>query len=217
MNYRKTHVELIFIRHGETEWNAAETFRGRADIPLNENGFKQAALLGEYLKDEKIDIVYSSPLQRAVKTAEAVALHHNLSVNIADNLNDIDCGSWEGLTLKEVKEKYGEVYQDWVDTPEQVKIPGGESLDDVKNRALPLVQDAITRLAEGKIALVSHRAVLKVLIAALLTLDNAAFWNFKIDNGGITRFVFDGNRAVLINHNDTSFLKPTNRPPLADF
>ena len=210
-------AEIILIRHGETAFNASETFRGRADVPLNENGLKQAQLLGEYLRDEKIDAVYSGPLQRAVKTAEAIAGHQGLSVIVVDNLNDIDCGSWEGLTLKEVKEKYSELYQDWLDTPEQVKLPGGESLDDVRNRALPFMQDAVMRCGKGKIALVSHRAVHKVLICALLRMDNSSFWSFKLDTGGISRFVFDGNKAVLISHNDTSFLSPLKRPPLNDF
>ena len=210
-------VEIILVRHGETEWNAAEIFRGRADVALNENGLRQAELLGAYLKDEKIDSVYSGPLSRAVKTAQAIASHHGLTINIVDNLNDIDCGEWEGLPLSEVKEKYEELYRDWVDTPEQVRLPGGESLDEVTNRALPFVQEAITRIGEGKIVLVSHRAVLKVLIAALLTLDNSAFWNFKLDNCGLTRFTFDGVRTILTAHNDTSFLKPLRRTPLNDF
>ena len=210
-------VEIILIRHGETEWNAAEMFRGRADVPLSGAGLKQARLLGEYLRGEKIDVIYSSPLRRAVETAEAVAGYHGLTVNIVDNLNDFDFSSWQGLTLEEVKEKYGEIYQDWLDTPEQMKIPGGESLEDVKNRALPFVQDAVMRCGEGKIALVSHRAVHKVLICALLRLDNSSFWSFKLDTGGITRFVFNGDRAVLTVHNDTSFLKSLNLPPPNDF
>ena len=122
-------VEIILVRHGETEWNAAETFRGRADVPLNETGLQQARLLGEYLRDEKIAVVYSSPLIRAVKTAAAVAAFHRLDVSIAADLIDIDCGQWQGLTLGEVEEKYGELYRDWQDTPEQVKLPGGESLE----------------------------------------------------------------------------------------
>jgi phosphoserine phosphatase len=210
-------IEIILVRHGETEWNAAEIFRGRADVALNENGLRQAQLLAAYLKDEKIDAVYSGPLSRAVKTAQAIASPHNLPVNIVANLNDIDCGEWEGLPLTEVKEKYEELYRDWVDTPEQVRLPGGETLDEIRDRVLPFVQDAVTRVEEGKIVLVSHRAVLKVLISALLTLDNGAFWSFKLDNCGLTRFNFDGSRAILTAHNDTSFLQPLHRTPLNDF
>src|SRR4030042_781719 len=186
-------VEIILARHGETEWNATETFRGRADVALNENGLKQAQLRGEDLRGEKIDVIYSSPLQRAVKTAEAIAACQGLDVNIVDNLNDIDCGEWQGLTLKEVKDSYSELYQDWLDLPGQGKIPGGESLQDGKNRALPFVQDAVMRCGEGKIALVSHRAVNKVLIGALLGMDSSSFWSFKLDTGGITRFIFNGD------------------------
>jgi len=210
-------VEIILARHGETEWNATEIFRGRADVALNENGLRQAQLLGEYLSREKIDIVYSSPLKRAVKTAEAVAGRHKLDVNIVDNLNDIDCGEWQGLTLREVKERYAELYQDWLDTPEQVKLPGGESLEEVRSRAVPFVQDAVMRCGEGKIVLVSHRVVNKVLICALLGLDNSFFWSFKLDTGGITRFNFDGDRAVLAGHNDTSFLNSLQHLPRNDF
>jgi alpha-ribazole phosphatase len=210
-------LEIILVRHGETAFNAAETFRGRVDVPLNEIGLKQAQLLGNYLSTEKIKVVYSSPLQRAVQTAEAIASPHKLKVKLVENLNDIDCGEWEGLTLKEVKERYEDIYQDWVDTPEQVRIPGGEGLEDVKSRVFPFVKDAVTRAREGKIVLVSHRAVNKALICALLGLDNSFFWNFKLDTGAITRFSFDGNRTVLTNLNDTSFLKPLLLPARNDF
>jgi broad specificity phosphatase PhoE len=210
-------VEVILARHGETEWNATEIFRGRVDVALNDTGLRQAQMLGEYLSREKINIVYSSPLQRAVKTAEAVAVLHKLDVNIVDNLNDIDCGEWQGLMLREVKERYAELYQDWLDTPEQVKLPGGESLEEVRSRVVPFVQDAVMRCGEGKIVLVSHRVVNKVLICALLGLDNSSFWSFKLDTGGITRFNFDGDRAVLTSHNDTSFLSSLQHLPLKDF
>lgn len=210
-------LEIILVRHGETAYNANETFRGRADVPLNETGLKQAKLVGEYLSQEKIDHIYSSPLTRAVKTAEAIASHQKLKVKIIENLNDIDCGEWEGLTLKEVETRYGDIYQDWVDTPEQVKIPGGESLADIRNRSLPFVKDAVSRCPEGKIVLVTHRAVNKVLICALLGLDNSMFWNFKLDTGAITRFSFDGNRTAMISHNDTSYLKSLKLGEKKDF
>jgi broad specificity phosphatase PhoE len=209
--------EIILVRHGETEYNAKETFRGRADVSLNETGLKQAQLLADYLADEKIDVVYASPLKRAVTTAEAIASPHRLEVNVVANLNDIDCGQWQGLTLKEVQDKYEEIYQDWLDTPEQVRLPGGETLEDVENRVLPFVQDAVMRCGEGKIVLVSHRVVNKVLICALLRLDNSSFWSFKMDTGAISRFTFNGNRVVLLSHNDTSYLKSLGLNPQVDF
>ncbi len=209
--------EIILVRHGETELNASETFRGRVDVPLNETGHKQAGLLAEYLAAEKIQVIYSSPLMRAVTTAEAVATPQKIKVNVTESLNDIDCGAWQGLTLEDVKKNYGAVYRDWAENPGQVKIPGGESLADVRERAMPFVWDVTKRFGEGKVALVSHRAVVKVIICGLLGLDNSFFWSFKLDTASITRFRFDGHKAVLTSHNDTSFLKPLKLPERRDF
>jgi broad specificity phosphatase PhoE len=210
-------TEIILVRHGETEWNASETFRGRADIDLNETGLRQAELVGKYLSAEKIDHIYSSPLKRAVKTAEAIARFQKTGVDTVENLIDFDCGEWQGLTVEEVKEKDDVLYQDWVDTPEQMRIPGGETLDSVLNRAMPFVVGSVMKCREGRIALVSHRVVLKVIICALLGLDNAHFWDIRIDNGAITRFAYDGNHSVLTGHNDTSFLRELKASAQEDF
>ncbi len=210
-------VEIILARHGETDLNAGEIFRGLTDVELNETGLRQAELLGAYLGNEKIDIIYSSPLKRAVKTAEAIARPHALDVNTIRNLIDFDYGEWQGLPLKEIKEKYPELYRDWQDTPEQVRIPGGESLEDVRNRVMPFVEDAVMRCGEGKIVFVSHRVVNKVLICSLLGLGNAHFWNVRLDTCGISRFSCGDGRVVLTGHNDTSFLKPVEVIPSSDF
>ena len=210
-------LEIILARHGDTDWNASEIFRGRADVELNETGLRQAELLGEYLGNEKIDIIYSSPLKRAVKTAEAIARHQALDVNIVQNLIDFDHGEWQGLSLREVKERYPELYRDWQDTPEQVRIPGGESLEEVRSRAMPFVEDTVMRCGEGRIVFVSHRVVNKVLVCALLGLGNAHFWNVRLDTGGISRFNCGNGRVVLTSHNDTSYLKPVKNIPEGDF
>ena len=210
-------IEIILARHGETDWNASETFRGRADIPLNETGRKQAEMLGEYLGQEKIDFIYSGPLKRAVETAGAIAGRQKLKVNYVENLNDFHFGDWQGLSGSEVAEKYPELYRDWLDTPEQVKIPGGESLEDVRSRAVPFVEDAIMRCGEGRIVFVSHRVVNKVLVCSLLGLALSHFWNIEIDTCGITRFNCDDGRLVLTGHNDTSFLHSLGKTQAGDF
>ena len=210
-------TEIILIRHGETEWNASEVFRGRADIDLNETGIRQAELLGKYLSREKIDHIYSSPLKRAVSTAEAIAGFQKKKVETVDNLIDFDYGEWQGLTIEQVKDIDDVLYQDWLDTPEQMKIPGGENLENVLDRAMRFVVGSVIKCREGKIAVVSHRVVLKVIICALLKLDNSHFWDIRIDNGGITRFVYDGNHAVLAGHNDTSYLNTMNSRITNDF
>ncbi len=210
-------VEIILARHGDTDWNTGEIFRGLADVGLSEAGKKQAELLGEYLSGEKIDFIYSGPLRRAVQTAEAIAGHHKLDVHVVQNLIDINYGEWQGVSLADVRKLYPDTYQDWLDTPEQVRIPGGESLEDVRSRALPFLEDAVMRCEEGKLVMVSHRVVNKVIICALLGLDNSCFWNVKLDTCAISRFEVNAGRFILTCHNDTSYLKSVRDLPPSDF
>lgn len=209
-------TQIILVRHGETEWNVAEIFRGRTDIELNETGIKQAELLAEHLSKVKIDAIYSSPLRRALKTAETIAGYHQLDVSVNPGLTDCNFGEWQGLSHQEVKDKYRELYAEWIKHPEQVKMPAGESLGDVRERAMGAVTKIIAR-HEGTSALVSHRVVNKVLICALLGLDNTHFWNIKLDTCGVTIFTYENERFILTRHNDTSFLRPVAKNQASDF
>ncbi len=209
-------TEIIIVRHGETEWNVGEIFRGRIDIELNETGIKQAELLAKYLSKQTIDAIYSSPLKRALRTAEIIAGYHKLDVDIVSGLIDFNYGQWQGLSHQEVKDKYKELYTAWINRPDQVKMPAGENLDDVKKRAMDVVTDIISRY-KGTVVLVSHRVVNKVLICALLGLDNSRFWNIKQDTGGITTFTYENEQFILTKHNDTSYLEPIGKTPLSDF
>jgi len=209
-------TEIILARHGETEWNVEEIFRGRIDIELNETGIKQARLLAEYLSDVEIQAIYSSPLKRALRTAEIIASYHKLDIEITPGLIDFNYGQWQGLPHQEVEDKYKELYTKWTNSPDQVKIPEGESLDEVRGRARGVVNDVIAKY-KGAVVLVSHRVVNKVLICALLGLDNSDFWNIRQDTCGITTFTHENERFILTEHNNTSYLKSLHKAPLSDF
>ena len=208
--------QVILARHGETEWNVSEVFRGRRDIGLNEMGIKQAELLGHYLKDLRIEAVYSSPLKRALDTARSVAKHHGLDVSVAHGLVDFHYGAWEGLSHQEVKDRYRELYEQWLKEPHMIRMPDGESLDEVRERAMSVVDGMISR-HDGAVVLVSHRVVNKVLICSMLGLDNSHFWNIKQDVGGITIFEYRDTCFTLTKHNDTSYLKQIQQYTLGDF
>jgi len=181
-------TKLMLIRHGDTDWNVGEIFRGRVDVELNEIGVKQAELLAKHLADERIAAIYSSPLKRALKTTETIAKPHSIDVTIAPGLIDFDYGEWQGLSHDTVKEKYRVLYDEWLNNPHLVKVPKGESLDDVRERVLRLIDRVIIK-HEGTVVLVSHRVIGKVLICALLGLDNSHFWNIRLDTCGITTFI----------------------------
>ncbi len=209
-------VEIILARHGETEWNVTKVFRGRIDIELNQTGLKQAELLAEYLKEVNIEAIYSSPLKRALNTAEMIARPHKLAVEIAPGLIDFNFGKWQGLPLQEVQHSYKKLYAQWIKNPHLVQMPDGENLSGVRERALAVVDEALAKY-KGTVVLVSHRVVNKVLICALLGLDNSHFWNIRQDVCGTTTFVHENERFILTSHNDTSYLRPLHKAELSDF
>ena len=209
-------TEIIIARHGETEWNVSEVFRGQIDIALNETGVKQAELLAGYLSTSNIEAVYSSPLQRALKTAEIIARPHRLKVNIDPDLLDFNFGRWQGLSHQEVKEQYGELYARWISHPEQVMMPDGETLGDVSKRVIRVI-DKVLKKHAGTAVIVGHRVVNKVLICALLELDNSHFWKIRQDTCAISIFTCQNEQFILSRHNDTSFLRPLAGARLSDF
>ncbi|HEU65536.1 MAG TPA: histidine phosphatase family protein [Chloroflexi bacterium] len=209
-------AELILARHGETAWNAEKIYRGRTDVNLDEVGIKQAELLGKYLSNWKLEAIYSSPLRRALDTANIIARYQKVSVHIAEGLIDFDYGEWQALPEQEVKRLYPTLHNDWRNNPHKVIMPGGESLEDVRRRAIEAVNDVLAKY-QGSVLLVSHRVVNKVLICSLLGLDNSYFWNIKQDVCGITIFNYVDGRFVLTKHNDTSHLRELQKSVLDDF
>jgi broad specificity phosphatase PhoE len=209
-------AELILARHGETEWNVEKIYRGRTDVNLDEVGMKQAELLGKYLSNWKLEAIYSSPLKRAIDTANIIARYQKIGVQIAEGLIDFDYGEWQSLPEQEVKRLYPTLLNEWHNNPHKVSMPSGESLEDVRRRASEVVNDVLSKY-RGSVVLVSHRVVNKVLICSLLGLDNSYFWNIKQDVSGITIFNYVDGRFVLTRHNDTSHLKELQKTALDDF
>jgi broad specificity phosphatase PhoE len=209
-------AKLILARHGETAWNVEKIYRGRMDVNLDEMGIKQAELLGKYLSNWKLEAIYSSPVKRALDTANIVARYQKIGVHVAEGLIDFDYGKWQSLPEQEVQRLYPALLSEWHNNPNKVKMPGGESLEDVRERAIEVVNEVISKY-QGNVVLVSHRVVIKVLICSLLGLDNSHFWNISQDVGGITVFNYLDGRFVLTRHNDTSHLRELQKSVLDDF
>jgi broad specificity phosphatase PhoE len=209
-------AKLILARHGETVWNVEKIYRGRTDVNLDEVGIKQAELLGKHLSNWELEAIYSSPLRRALDTANIIDRYQKIGVHIAEGLIDFDYGEWQSLPEQEAKRLYPTLHNEWHNNPHKVKMPGGESLEDVRKRAIEVVNDVLSNY-QGCVVLVAHRVVNKVLICSLLGLDNSYFWNIKQDVAGITVFNYVDGRFVLTGHNDTSYLKELQKPVLDDF
>ena len=206
-------TRVILVRHGQTEWNRVERFRGRADVPLNETGLAQAEATGQRIAAEwRPDAVYSSPLSRAIKTASAIAKHFHLTVQVHQGLADIDYGEWQGLTPDEAKASWPDSHDAWTNTPHLARIPGGETLDDVRARGMTTVEELAARHAAQTIVLVGHTVINRAVLLGVLGLHNNRFWKLKQDTCAINVFEFDvqARDVVMVSFNDTCHLKHLN-------
>jgi len=191
--------QIYLVRHGQTAWNKAKIFRGRRDVPLNEPGRLEAAAAAKALREVALGRIYTSPLSRARETAETMAAGRGIAGSasaplrvVADEaFTDIDYGEWTGYSDLEARQKFPELYQLWMESPHLVKFPGGESLADVRRRAVPrLIERAEQHLREA-VALVSHRVVLKLLLCEAKGLDNSHFWAVRLDTGAISMLEYE--------------------------
>jgi phosphoserine phosphatase len=210
-------TQIILVRHGRTPWNKDKIFRGTADVPHDEVGQEEARLAGEWLKDETIHAAYASPLSRAMDTAAAVARHHGIPVHELHGLIDLNYGDWQGVPLAEVKVKYPDLYQQWEAAPHTVRFPNGDTLDEVRGRAVAAVEEVTARHPGQTILLAAHRVVNKVLIAAFIGLDNSHFWRIGQDTTAINRFARVGDAWHILLVNDTCHLRGMVRGPYVDF
>jgi len=198
---------VILVRHGQTEWNRVERFRGRADVPLNDTGMQQAEATGRRVAAEWQPVaIYSSPLSRAIKTAEAIARATGLAVESHASLVDIDYGDWQGLTPDEARTRWPEMVEAWYHTPHLARIPGGETLDGLRARAMKAVDELATRYPEQTIVLVGHTVINRIILMGLLGLGNDRFWRIRQDPCAINVFEVDAGEYTLVSLNDTCHL-----------
>ncbi len=173
---------VYLIRHGESELNRGGMFRGTVDVPLNEHGRLQAEALGRALAKARLDIVFSSPLARALDTAHAVALPHRCEVRIEKDFTNINLGEWQGRPKAQVAKEYPKEWALWVSAPERLLVPGGESIAEVRERAWNRMVSLVHGEWRGRrIAIVTHRSVIKGLLASVVGLEKDYFWKFYLD------------------------------------
>lgn len=178
-------TQLILVRHGQTAWNRKPRFRGQYDIELDEVGLAQALATADKLARFPIAAVYSSPLKRALATAQPIADVFGLSVQPHNGLMDINFGKCQGLTPDEVRVRYGDLVDNWLQKPQTVTFPDGECLNDVGSRFNQALNELTAKHNGQTIALISHVVALKVALCMILGLDNSHFWLVAQDNCAI--------------------------------
>jgi probable phosphoglycerate mutase len=194
------------LRHGQTPMSVQKRYAGRTDVPLTEVGVQQAASAAKRLASAGLGVIVTSPLQRTVQTAQAVAAVTGAAVVTDDGFRETDFGAWEGLTFTEVRERWPAEISAWLADPE-VAPPGGESFIDVSARVTAALDRVLAGRAGQTILIVSHVTPIKMLVAAALLAPPAALYRMHLDVAALCEIDWyaDGP-AVLRSFNDTSHL-----------
>lgn len=202
-------THLYLVRHCQSMGNLQNIFQGQSDADVSETGEKQLALLSLRFRNIHIDAIYSSPLRRALKTAEAINTYHNLPIVRLDDLKEIDVGELEGRKLSSVFDGYPELAAAWNEAPQDCAFPDGESTEQVYIRS----KSALRRILEesaGKTAVVtSHGFLLRNMVCALLKDDLQELPSIRISgNTSVSEFEISDEGVRAVRMNDQSHLPP---------
>lgn len=203
-------LQLILIRHGETEWNRKRRYQGQKDVKLNARGREQAQLAARHLEKEDIDVIYSSDLSRAKDTAELIADKQGMQVRELEGLRELDFGAWEGKDYQTIIEKDENRYRDWLHNPGEVTPPDGEEMSHFQER----VASTFSKIIEchsgkddhEKIAAAAHGGTIRIYLVEILEIPLKRYTRLYFDNGGITRIDFYEGNPVITLVNDTHHL-----------
>jgi broad specificity phosphatase PhoE len=196
----------LLLRHGQTPMSVQKRYAGTADVPLTETGVGQSAAAAKRLVPAGIDVIVSSPLQRAVRTAEEVAAVTGVPVVTDDGFRETDFGAWEGLTFAEVRERWPAEMAGWLADP-AVPPPGGESFAEVSTRVTSALHRVLAGRPRQTVLIVSHVTPIKTLVAASVLAPPAALYRMHLDVAALCQIDWyaDGP-AVLRSFNDTAHL-----------
>lgn len=205
-------TRIIAIRHGETSWNVDARIQGHLDIPLNDIGLWQAQRAGAALAGESLDAIYSSDLQRALVTAQAISHSTQCPVRPDTGLRERCFGSFEGRTFQDIEAENPEQALRWRKRdPDFVPEGGGESLNMLRGR----IQHTVDRLAAqylgGQIALVAHGGVMDILYRLATRQGLQAPRTWELGNAAINRLLWTPEGLTLVGWGDTSHLQNSAR------
>ncbi len=199
---------IFLIRHGEVAGNVGRlTFAGWNDVLLTQRGKEQAHALSTYLQHEELSAIYSSDLKRARDTASMLAASHGLKVQESAVWRELDFGDWNGCGERELLANWPDLWAQRKANPLDVRAPGGENLRDLQARMKPAWQTLVRKYrdGDGKIALVTHQNMIRVIICEILDAPLHSYRALNVGNASVTR-VEIGARIALQSVNEVAHL-----------
>lgn len=196
---------LIVIRHGETVDNQRGVAQGWRDSELSPRGRAQVERVAERVREFTPDVLFCSTLPRAITTAMVIGGRIGLEPIQLEDLREMNCGEWEGVTFADVRKNEPELFQRWSADPHE-PCPGGESFQDVRTRIARALESIVERVngQPATVAIVSHGTAIRLLATHLLDLPLEAARHFAQDNAAVNVFEHRGGRWVLRTWNDAT-------------
>lgn len=184
---------IYLVRHGESEANFSGRFCGITNVELSLKGREEAVKAGNNLKNYKIEFVYSSPLKRAIDTAEIICDRNGIDLSeimVEDCLIEVNFGLFENLTWDEIREQYREESENWILNKQKYKFPEGDSYADIIKR----VSRFIEKIPDNSLV-VTHFGVIQSILLYLNIADDTNLWDYVINNCDIV--IIDKNKKEL--------------------
>jgi broad specificity phosphatase PhoE len=198
-------MHLLLVRHGETDWNIQRRYQGKKDVPLNDAGRRQAALIAPRLARYTIDAAYASDLRRAWETAAIISGALGIEVKPEPRLHEIGFGVIEGLTFDQAQARYPGVIPAWL-SGEDVAPVGGESRHDFAARVEAFLDELKQAHRDETVLLVTHGGPIRQILRLALHLPPEGQWYFQIDNASVSELSLYDERPVIVRLNDTYHL-----------
>ena len=189
--------QLFLVRHGETLHNVAGIAQGWNDSDLSDKGRRQVRALAERLAQQEPTAIYSSPLGRALSTAQVIAEATGIEIRTLDDLREMNYGSWEGRSYLDVR--HDEIFPRWIDDPD-CPCPDGESHNDVLRR----MERALASVDSARAIVVAHGTAIRIAATLLLRAPILTSRQLAQDNAALNVFVRRGERWILKLWNDTT-------------
>ncbi len=203
-------IELILLRHGQTVANVEGRWTGRGETELTPLGRQQVERVVQRLAREVTDLaaIYTSPLGRARETAEAIGRALGCSPVVVQDLREVNFGTMDGLTLKEMAERDPDLFARWTNKADsEFTWPGGDRRADFFRRVARAVDELLARHSHGTVVVVAHGGTIRACLAHLFPAEMSEWWTYTLDNCALTRVAVgeDGPRLLVLN--DAEHLK----------
>ncbi|MBN2304884.1 MAG: MSMEG_4193 family putative phosphomutase [Anaerolineae bacterium] len=206
-------TDFLLVRHAINDWVKTGRLAGwTPGVHLNPDGQAQAQALGEHLAKTPLVAIYSSPLERTMETAEAIAAHHpKLRVQSLDDVGEVRYGQWQGKKLSHLRrEKMWHTVQVY---PSRAHFPGGEAIRQAQSRAVDALETLVAKHPTDRVVVVSHSDIIKLMVAHYLGAHLDMFQRIEISPASLTLIRLGANRPTIMRVNDTSYLPPANHRP----